>query len=114
MHYLQNIRPHLLEYQTKESDKLFLSLPAVNKKTLNSDISKNVFVRLAKQVRSIDKQFINFKQVRVSLIVFWIKTQGLRKAQYLAWHRHINTTEKLLPNNLDNLTNDINKLHPFL
>jgi hypothetical protein len=68
---------------------------------------------LSRQVKSIDKQFFNFLQVRASIITFWIKTQGLRKAQYLAEHRNISTTEAYLPNNLDGLIDDINKLHPF-
>ena len=114
MNYLQNIRPQVLEYQTKECNNLFLSLPATNKKQLINDMSKNVFFRLATQIKTIDKQFLNFTQIRISLITFWIKTQGLRKAQYMAGHRFINSTEKFLPNNLDNLIDDINKLHPFL
>ena len=32
IHYLQNIRPQLTEYQTKESEKLFLPLPAISYK----------------------------------------------------------------------------------
>ena len=115
MHYLQNIRPKLLEYQTTESNKLFLLLPNISqKKTANDDL-RNVFtVMIPGQIKSIDKQFINFKQVRASVITCWIKTQGLRKAQYLAGHRYISATEKYLPNNLDDLIEDINKLHPFL
>ena len=68
---------------------------------------------LAKQIRQIDKQFINFTQIRASVITSWLKTQGLRKAQYMAGHRNISTTETYLPNNYEDLANDINRLHPF-
>jgi len=68
---------------------------------------------LSSQIRLIDKRFFNFTQIRISVISFWIKTYGLRKAQYLAGHRNISTTEQYIPNNLDNLIEDINKLHPF-
>ena len=113
MQYLQNIRPQLSEYQTTESNKLFLPLPAIGKKKTNGDTLESLFYTLVMQVKSINKQFINFQQVRASVITFWIKTQGLRKAQHLAGHRCINTTEKYVTNNLDGLTDDINKLHPF-
>jgi site-specific recombinase XerD len=114
MNYLQNIRPLLTEYQTKDSNKLFLPLPAISYKTTDNEMSRGVFTPLAAQIKSIDKQFINFQQIRASVITFWIKTQGLRKAQHLAGHRRICSTEKYLSNDLDALTEDINKLHPFL
>jgi site-specific recombinase XerD len=113
INYLQNIRPQLLEYQTKESEKLFLPLPAICCKKTGNDMSRNVFTPLAAQIKTIDRQFINFQQVRASIITFWIKTQGLRKAQYLAGHSAITTTEKYVSNNLENLIEEINKLHPF-
>ena len=113
MYYLQNTRPQLLEYQTAETDKLFLSLPANGKKTMDNDLAMGIFTPITAQLKTIDKQFINFQQIRASVITHWIKTQGLRKAQYLAGHKHVISTEEYLPNNLDNLTEDINKLHPF-
>lgn len=113
MHYLQNIRPQLLEYQTTENEKLFLPLPAIHLKATSNEINREIFSPIVIQIKTIDKQFINFQQIRASVITFWIKTQGLRKAQYLAGHRYICTTEKYVANDLENLTEDINKLHPF-
>ena len=111
--YLQNTRPQLLEYQTKESEKLFLPLPAISYKKTENEMKRGVFFPLAEQVKSIDKQFINFTQIRKSVITFWVKNYGLRKAQHLAGHRNISTTEKYVANDLENLIDDINKLHPF-
>jgi len=113
INYLQNIRPKLLEYQTQESEKLFLPLPAISYKKTDNEMNRNVFTPLTAQIKTIDRQFINFQQVRASIITFWIKTQGLRKAQYLAGHSCICTTEKYVANDLENLTDDISKLHPF-
>jgi site-specific recombinase XerD len=114
MLYLQNTRPKLTEYQTKESEKLFLPLPAISYKTTNgNDMKRGIFTSLAVQMKTIDKQFLNFQQVRASVITYWIKTQGLRKAQHMAGHSCISTTEKYVSNDLEDLTNDINKLHPF-
>jgi len=112
INYLQNIRPQFVEYNTNDSDKLFLSLSAIGKKSTTGKLT-HFFDRFTPQVKQIDKQFFNFTQIRASVISFWIKTQGLRKAQYLAGHKNISTTEAYLPNNLDDLIDDINKLHPF-
>jgi site-specific recombinase XerD len=114
MHYLQTVRPQLLEYQVSQcnNDKLFLSLLNGSRKKTGGSLD-NIFITLARQVKTIDNQFQNFKQVRASVISLWIKTLGLRKAQYMAGHRYISSTESYQTNNLDGLIDDINKLHPF-
>lgn len=88
-------------------------MPAISYKKTEKDMTRGVFIPLTAQIKSIDKQFINFTQIRASIITFWIKTQGLRKAQHLAGHSAITTTEKYVSNDLEGLTDDINKLHPF-
>jgi len=113
MHYLQNTRPNLTQYHTTESNRLFLSLPAISKKRTGGDTMNSIFATLTPAIKTIDKQFVNFQQIRASVITFWIKTHGLRKAQHMAGHRNIINTEEYLPNNMDDLTSDINKLHPF-
>lgn len=114
MNYIQNLRSKLLEYHNnKESQWLFLPLPEYSKKTTDNTTLMHVFKPLTKQVKSLDKHFLNFKQVRASIITHWIQTEGLRKAQYKAGHRYISSTENYLPNDLQGLTDDINKLHPF-
>ena len=66
-----------------------------------------------KQLKSIDRNFTNFLQIRTSVITHWIQTEGLRKAQYLAGHKHIQSTERYLPNDIDSLMNDIQRFNPF-
>jgi len=117
MQYLQKTRPQFLEYHTAENNtctargKLFLPL-VTSKINANNDLMY-IFDLLANQIRTFDKQFLNFTQIRTSVITFWIKTHGLRKAQYMAGHRNISATEAYLPNNLEDLTSEISKLHPF-
>jgi len=116
MNYLQNIRPQLIEYHKKESNLLFLTLPDFGKKKQYKEtlaLTSCAFLPITRQLKTIDKQFVKFQQVRASVITFWIKTQGLRKAQYMAGHRHIFSTEKYVNNNLDGLIEDITNLHPF-
>ena len=112
--YLQNIHPQMLEYQTKESDKLFLPLPNGGKKKTNTRTElRYAFHALTNLLKSIDKQFVNFKQLRASVITCWLKTSSLRKAQYLAGHRYVSSTESYRQNSLDSLIDDINSMHPF-
>mgnify|MGYP001011256523 CR=1 FL=1 len=113
MNYLQNIRPQLTEYHTKESEKLFLTLPEYSNRQTNTQNIMQVFKPLVKQLKSIEPNFLSFKQLRASVLTNWLKNQSLRKVQYLAGHRYISSTEKYLSNNLDGLINDIDKLHPF-
>jgi site-specific recombinase XerD len=57
--------------------------------------------------------FKDFKQLRASKITHWIKLYGLRKAQYMAGHRNIYTTEQYIANNIEVLQNDFDNFHPL-
>ena len=109
MHYLQNIRPKMAEYRTNETEKLFFAMSG----SANNDSLHNIAAKITNQIKTFDKKFLSFKHLRASIISYWIKTYGLRKAQYLAGHRYVSSTETYLPNNLDDLKEDINKMHPF-
>ncbi|HRN36987.1 MAG TPA: tyrosine-type recombinase/integrase, partial [Flavobacteriales bacterium] len=113
MHYRGEIRPKLLAYHTKESEKLFLPLPTYSQTTTGSDKLMHVFKPLTKHLRSIEPAFVNFKQIRASVITHWLKAHGLRKTQYLAGHRYISSTESYQLGNLEGLAGDIAALHPF-
>jgi integrase/recombinase XerD len=47
------------------------------------------------------------------VISYWIAVYGLRKAQYLAGHRFISSTEEYQQQDLDELQGDIDKFHPL-
>ena len=115
MYYLQNTRPQLLEYHKTEPNKLFL--PITKEKYSKTEVKNTMldyaFYVLSTQLKDIDKRFVNVLQIRTSVITNWLKTEGLRKTQYLAGHRYVSSTERFLPNNLDHLIDDISKLHPF-
>jgi site-specific recombinase XerD len=114
IYYLENIRPKFLELNNYDTGKLILTLPESNgKKSINTNL-KEIAKALSKQTKTLDKNFLNFKQIRASVITYWLKTEGLRKTQYLAGHRYISTTERYQPNNLDGLIENIAKYHPYL
>jgi site-specific recombinase XerD len=108
IYYINNIRPLFLEY-CGETDRLFFSLSAEQyEKTFIKPLKK-----ITGQVKFIDRNFVNFAQIRASVITHWIQTEGLRKAQYLAGHKTIVSTEAYLPNDLNSLINEIQKYNPF-
>ena len=114
INYIQNIRPQFLTATNRESEKLFFPYPNTgNQKSKAPESLMDLFKPLTAQVKSIETHFLNFKQVRASVITHWLKVHGLRKTQYMAGHRYIRGTEYYLPNNLEDLTNDISKHHPF-
>lgn len=69
----------------------------------------NVLQQLAKAIKPYD-----YKQIRASVITHWIRKEGIRKAQYLAGHKHISSTEKYQVNDLEGLTNDLKIYRPRL
>jgi len=114
INYIQNVRGQFLTSANPGSEKLFFPYPNTgNQKSKNPENLMDLFKPLTGQVKSIDPNFLNFKQIRASVITNWLKVHGLRKTQYKAGHRYIRGTEYYLPNNLEELTNDISKHHPF-
>lgn len=113
MHYIQNIREQILAFYGIENSNLFLSLPKSGQSKTRQTKLMQTIKPLAQQVKSINTNFTSFKQIRASIITYWIKTYGLRKAQYMAGHKYIHSTENYLPNDLESLTEDITKYNPF-
>jgi len=113
MHYLQNIREQISEFHQTENNSLFLMMPKSGKSTTASKNVMNIIKPMSRQVKKISENFINFKQIRASVITLWIKTYGLRKTQYTAGHKYIHSTETFLSNDLESLTDDITKFNPF-
>ena len=112
-YYIHEIYPQLLEYQPNGSNRLFFNLPKISNTKSENDNTKDMLYYLRKQIKSIDKKFSSFKQIRASVITAWLKEHGLRRTQYLAGHKRITTTENYQCNNLDTLSKTINNLHPF-
>lgn len=53
------------------------------------------------------------EHLRASVITHWVQVYDLRKAQYLAGHRHVSSTEAYKQQVLDELQADVKKFHPF-
>jgi len=119
MEYQFTTRKELLKYQESESKKLFLPTPIAGKEKANDTLQ--IWKGLTKEIKSQNKatstssgqNFINFKQVRTSVITHWLKLHNLRQVQYMAGHRYVSSTEAYLVNNTEDLQKDIDEFYPF-
>lgn len=112
--YILQVRPELLNMnpkrksqQKRETDLLFIGQGG------QCYSISNFITQLMIKVRVISSQVQNAKQIRASVITKWVKQHNLRKAQYLAGHRYISTTESYLHNDLEGLKNEIKEYHPL-
>lgn len=94
------------------SPKLFTSCG-----TSHGDVRRhklgNVLQRLARKLRQRSPFFLGFTQLRSSRIALWIKTDGLRRAQYYAGHRYVSSTERYRAQDLESLQAQLEKHHPL-
>ena len=103
--YLQTVRKAFIQVQGP-SDKLFLQWH-------NGEHFYNVTGHLLVHLRKINASVKNLDQIRASVITHWVKVYDLRKAQYLAGHRYVSSTETYKQQLLDELQADVKKFHPF-
>ena len=112
--YTLQVRPEILQMEPKrksqsriETDQLFIGEGG------NCYSISNFITQLMIKVRKINPSVRNAQQIRASVITKWVKMYNLRKAQYLAGHRYISTTESYLQNDLEGLKEEINQYHPL-
>jgi len=75
--------------------------------------NRNHFERLNNSLKKLHPKFKNLRQLRISKITHWLKIHGLRKAQHLAGHKNISSTEKYLTGDFETLQNDLDNFHPL-
>ena len=110
MDYIQKVKPQMSLRGTKQAteseESLFTSSYG------NSNLS-NVLKRISEELKLINYNYQNAIQIRNSVIVNWLKSNNLRKTQYLAGHRYISSTERYQQDNLEELHEMINNFHPI-
>lgn len=118
--YITEIRPKILNEITaprparkpnkfdkaKLESQLFISING-------SENIKNSLLHMFKAIRKTNQAIQNPKQIRASVITNWLKNHNLRQTQYMAGHKYVSSTERYQTNNLDNLQNKLEKLHPL-
>jgi site-specific recombinase XerD len=101
--YINQVRPELQCKYKNNSEDLFIS---------NARFS-SVTAGIAQNLKKTNQKFSDVKQLRASVIVNWLKQYNIRKVQYYAGHRYISSTEKYLQDDLENLHEIVNTLHPI-
>jgi integrase/recombinase XerD len=101
--YMKQIRPELI---TAPTDQLFISMEG------NRNI-KNSVHHLFRALKRINPAIIDARQVRSSVIVYWLNNYNLRQVQYMAGHKYVSSTERYQLNNLEGLKSEIDKFHPL-
>jgi integrase/recombinase XerD len=108
---LQKLLP--IAIGTNQTERYFLPTPSAGKKAITDNDGINIWKRLSQEIRNNNKKFINFRQVRTSVITHWLKQHNLRQVQYMAGHRYISSTESYLVNQMEDLQADIEQYHPI-
>lgn len=118
--YIQVVRPKILSefYQdtpgrkpsagtrADQTGQLFLSMGG-------SVILKNTLHHLFRALKKLDSQVQSAKQIRQSVIVYWLKHYNLREVQYMAGHRYVSSTERYQMDHIEDLQKEIIKYHPL-
>ena len=118
--YLSEIRPEILNGINKPNparkperinkirleNQLFISING-------SENIKNSLLHMFKAIQKTNPEILHPKQIRASVITYWLKNHNLREVQYMAGHKYVSSTERYQLNNLDNLQSKLEKLHPL-
>ena len=87
-------------------EQLFISING-------SENIKNSLLHLFRTIRKMDQEIKSARQIRGSVIVYWLKHHNLRQVQYFAGHKYVSSTERYQMNNLENLQSKLEKFHPL-
>lgn len=104
--YITNVRGAILREAGTQSACLLISQG--QGKLLN-----NVISIVLKKLRVQFPKLKSLQQIRQSVITQWVKEHGLRKAQYMAGHRYVSSTERYNEDKLDGLKKEL-KMHYLL
>jgi integrase/recombinase XerD len=104
--YINESRKHILQLTRRQSNKLLVNTGQGNQ-------IQNSLFKLFNVLRSQNSQVQNLDQVRASVITNWLKQYNKRKAQYMAGHRYISSTERYEASNIEALQDDIEKYYPI-
>lgn len=101
--YIDNKQPEAILFDYKNDKQ------ATNSRTW---LCQQIKIELKRSQQS-HIAFKNLNQIRNSRIALWVKQHGLRKAQYLAGHTNIVSTQRYKTSDIDALQRQINQFHPL-
>lgn len=101
--YSRHVRPTI---NTGNSPQLFVSIEG-------NEQLKNTLHHMFRGIRKEHPNIRNPKQIRASVITYWLKNHNLRQVQYMAGHKYVSSTERYKLNNLDTLKSKLEMHHPL-
>ncbi len=118
--YLNEIRPAILNEIQKPrparkpgkinkaqiENRLFISING--SENLNSSL-----LHMFKSLQKINHGILHPKQVRASVITYWLKNYNLRQVQYMAGHKYVSSTERYQLSNISSLQSKLERCHPL-
>ena len=69
--------------------------------------------KIIQQTKKLHPEIIDSRQIRISVIMNWLKTNNIRQVQYMAGHKSIRSTEAYRNQDLTNLTRQLELFHPL-
>ena len=73
----------------------------------------NIVQLLIEELKGINLQIKNAQHIRASVILYWLRQHNKRQVQYMAGHKYIHSTEAYEMQELETLTDQLTKHHPF-
>ena len=73
----------------------------------------NTISLLSEELKGINPQIKNALHIRASVILHWLRQHNKRQVQYMAGHKYITSTEMYEVQELETMTNQLTKHHPF-
>jgi site-specific recombinase XerD len=73
----------------------------------------NTVSLLTEELKGINPQIKNALHIRASVILYWLRQHNKRQVQYMAGHKYIHSTEMYEVQELETLTDQLTKHHPF-
>jgi site-specific recombinase XerD len=95
--YLTQIRPQ----QKPKADEFF------------TGIVHNINLLLVKELTALNPRVNNANQIRASVIMYWLRLYDKRQVQYMAGHRYVSSVENYQQQDIETLTDQLKKYHPF-
>ncbi len=87
-------------------EQLFISING-------SENIKNSLLHIFRKIHKTNPEILHPKQIRASVIVYWLKHFNLRQVQYFAGHKYVSSTERYQMNNLEGLKKSLEEFHPL-
>ena len=104
----------LMEYTTTTRNVFIQKFKTENKALFPINTRFTVITsQLVKKLKRYNAKVKDIKQLRASVITNWLKLYNLRQVQYMAGHRYISSTETYLQDDLENLHDMVDSLHPI-